>query len=117
MLSIERTASEHPEKITRKFIDEQISRGRYSVAISNLLIKAQYDLRTLLSADLSVQANELIDDAERNGIIRRDEANRLHKLRMCRNGLQHPEKRQIPFDKATLEEWRDTVFSLKGEDG
>jgi hypothetical protein len=35
---------------------------------------------------------------------------------MCRNGLQHPEKRQIPFDKATLEEWRDTVFSLKGED-
>ena len=44
------------------------------------------------------------------------EANRLHKLRMCRNGLQHPEKRQIPFDKATLEEWRDTVFSLKGED-
>ena len=116
VLSIERTASEHPEKITRKFIDEQISRGRYSVAISNLLIKAQYDLRVLLSADLTVQANELIDEAENQGIIKRDEANRLHKLRMCRNGLQHPEKRQIPFDKATLEEWRDTVFSLKGED-
>ena len=115
VLSIERTASEHPEKITRKFIDEQISRGRYSVAISNLLIKAQYDLRILLSADLTVHANELIDEAENQGIIKRDEANRLHKLRMCRNGLQHPEKRQIPFDKATLEEWRDTVFSLKGE--
>ena len=116
VLSIERTASEHPEKITRKFIDEQISRGRYSVAISNLLIKAQYDLRILLSADLALQANELIDEAENQGIIKRDEANRLHKLRMCRNGLQHPEKRQVPFDKATLEEWRDTVFSLKGED-
>ena len=116
VLSIERTASEHPEKITRKFIDEQISRGRYSVAVSNLLIKAQYDLRILLSADLALQANELIDEAENQGIIKRDEANRLHKLRMCRNGLQHPEKRQIPFDKATLEEWRDTVFSLKGED-
>ena len=116
VLSIERTASEHPEKITRKFIDEQISRGRYSVAISNLLIKAQYDLRVLLSADLTVGANELIDEAENQDIIKREEANRLHKLRMCRNGLQHPEKRQIPFDKATLEEWRDTVFSLKGED-
>lgn len=116
VLSIERTASEHPEKITIKFIDEQISRGRYSVAVSNLLIKAQYDLRILLSADLTVGANELIDEAERQGIIKRDEASRLHKLRMCRNGLQHPEKRQIPFDKATLEEWRDTVFSLKGED-
>lgn len=116
VLSIERTASEHPEKITIKFIDEQISRGRYSVAVSNLLIKAQYDLRILLSADLTVGANELIDEAVRQGIIKRDEASRLHKLRMCRNGLQHPEKRQIPFDKATLEEWRDTVFSLKGED-
>ena len=115
ILSIERTASEHPEKITKKFIDEQISRGRYSVAISNLLIKAQYDLRILLSADLTVGANELIDEAESQGIIKREEANRLHKLRMCRNGLQHPEKRQIPFDKETLEEWRDTVFSLKGE--
>ena len=115
VLSIERTASEHPEKITRKFIDEQISRGRYSVAISNLLIKAQYDLRILLSADLTLGANELIDEAESQGSIKREEANRLHKLRMCRNGLQHPEKRQIPFDKATLEEWRDTVFSLKGE--
>lgn len=115
ILSIERTASEHPERITKKFIDEQISRGRYSVAISNLLIKAQYDLRILLSADLTLGANELIDEAESQGIIKRDEANRLHKLRMCRNGLQHPEKRQIPFDKATLEEWRDTVFSLKGE--
>lgn len=116
VLSIERTASEQPEKITIKFIDEQISRGRYSVAISNLLIKAQYDLRILLSSDLTVGANELIDEAERQGIIKRDEASRLHKLRMCRNGLQHPEKRQIPFDKATLEEWRDTVFSLKGVD-
>lgn len=115
ILSIERTASEHPERITKKFIDEQISRGRYSVAISNLLIKAQYDLRILLSADLTLGANELIDEAESQGIIKREEANRLHKLRMCRNGLQHPEKRQIPFDKATLEEWRDTVFSLKGE--
>lgn len=115
VLSIERTASEHPEKITKKFIDEQISRGRYSVAISNLLIKAQYDLRILLSADLTLGANELIDEAESQGIIKREEANRLHKLRMCRNGLQHPEKRQILFNKATLEEWRDTVFSLKGE--
>lgn len=115
ILSVERTASEHPERITKKFIDEQISRGRYSVAISNLLIKAQYDLRILLSADLTLGANELIDEAESQGIIKREEANRLHKLRMCRNGLQHPEKRQIPFDKATLEEWRDTVFSLKGE--
>lgn len=113
VLSIERTASEHPEKITRKFIDEQISRGRYSVAISNLLIKAQYDLRVLLATDKSFQANEIIDEAEQQGVIDREKADSLHNLRMCRNGLQHPESRQIPYKKATLEEWKEIVFSIR----
>ena len=36
-----------------------------------------------------------------------------HKLRMCRNGFQHPEREQISFDKTTIEEWRDIVFSIK----
>jgi hypothetical protein len=34
---------------------------------------------------------------------------------MCRNGFQHPEREQISFDKATIEEWRDIVFSIKEE--
>ena len=51
------------------------------------------ELCPVCGADLTVGANELIDEAERQGIIKRDEASRLHKLRMCRNGLQHPEKR------------------------
>ena len=113
--SIERTASEHPENITKKFINEQISRGKYNVVISNLLIKAQYDLRAILGADIAMSALELIDEAESQGIINRNEANTLHKLRMCRNALQHPEKKQIPYDNKSIEEWRDIVFSLKGE--
>lgn len=116
VLSVERTASEHPDKITRQFIDEQIRRGRYNVAISNLLIKAQYDLRTLLSAETTRHANELIDEAQTNKIITKDQANALHKLRMCRNGLQHPETKQVSFDKKSVELWRDVVFALKGED-
>ena len=114
VLSIERTAAEHPDKITSVFVDEQISRGRYSVAISNLLIKAQYDLRQLLSAEQSVQANELIDMAREDRIIDRQSADALHQLRMCRNGLQHPEAKQIPYDMTTLEKWKEIVFSLKG---
>lgn len=113
--SVERTASEHPENITKKFINEQTARGKYSVVISNLLIKAQYDLRALLSADTSLGALELIDEAQEQGIIDKHEADLLHRLRMCRNALQHPEKKQIPYDNKTIEEWRDIVFSLKGE--
>ena len=113
--SVERTASEHPENITKKFINEQTARGKYSVVISNLLIKAQYDLRALLSADTSLGALELIDEAQEQGIVDKHEADLLHKLRMCRNALQHPEKKQIPYDNKTVEEWRDIVFSLKGE--
>lgn len=115
VLSIERTAAEHPEKITEKHIDEQIARGRFNTAVSNLFMKAQYDLRRMLSIDSSFSANDLIDEAKTKKAISREAADSLHKLRMCRNSLQHPESRRVSFDRAMLEGWRDLVFSLKGD--
>ena len=115
VLSIERTAAEHPEKITEKYIDEQIARGRFNTAVSSLFMKAQYDLRRMLSVDPSLPANELIDEAKVKKAITREAADNLHKLRICRNSLQHPESRKASFDRAMLEGWRDLVFSLKGD--
>lgn len=115
VLSIERTAAEHPEQITEKYIDEQIARGRFNTAVSSLFMKAQYDLRRMLSVDPSLPANELIDEAKVKKAITREAADNLHKLRKCRNSLQHPESRKVSFDRAMLEGWRDLVFSLKGD--
>lgn len=114
LLSIERTASSNPEKITEKYIDEYIARGKYKDAICDLLVKLQYDLRKLLQSDRETQANELIDNALANKLITKPQADALHKLRMCRNGFQHPERKQIPFDKPTIENWRDIVFMVGG---
>lgn len=115
LLSIERTSSSHPEKITQKYIDEQIRRGRYKDAICDLLVKVQYDLRKLLNADNSIPANDLIDEAKNSGVIDGKQANALHKLRMCRNGLQHPERRQTVFDEKTITEWREIAFLIGGD--
>lgn len=115
LLAIERTSSSHPDKITKKYIDEYVARGKYKEAICDLLIKLQFDLRYILNADKKMQANELIDAACNEKLIGRDEVDALHKLRMCRNGFQHPGKNQILFDKTTIEKWRDIVFSVKGE--
>lgn len=114
VLSIEKTSASHPDRITSKYIEEYLARGKYKEAICDLVVKMQYDLRDLLNADNTTQANELIDNAESSGLINSGEANALHKLRMCQNGFQHPERRQIPFDKPTIENWSDIVFSLKG---
>ncbi len=116
ILSIERTASSNPEKITKKYIDEHVARGKYKDAICDLLVKLQYDLRKLLQADRETQANELIDNAVGNQLISKPQADALHKLRMCRNGFQHPERKQIPFDKPTIENWRDIVFMIGGQE-
>ena len=115
ILSIERTASSNPEKITKKYIDEHVVRGKYKDAICDLLVKLQYDLRKLLQADREIQANELIDNAVVNQLISKPQADALHKLRMCRNGFQHPERKQILFDKPTIENWRDIVFMIGGQ--
>lgn len=115
LLSIERNSSFHPEKITKKYIDEYISRGKYKEAICDLLVKLQYDLREQLGVDTAVSVHELLVMAKDAGIIDGNQESALHKLRMCRNGFQHPERSQIKFDRETVENWRDTVFALKGE--
>ena len=77
-----------------------------------MLVKLQYDLRKLLQADRETQANELIDSAFTDNLITKSQTDALHKLRICRNGFQHPERKQILFDKPTIENWRDIVFII-----
>lgn len=115
ILSIERTSASHPDKITKKYIDEHLSRGRFKDAICDLVVKLQYDLRELLSLDNETSAHDLIEEAKAQRLIDGKQVSSLHKLRMCRNGFQHPEREQISFDKTTIEEWRDIVFSIKEE--
>lgn len=115
VLSIERTAASHPEKITKEYIDRSLSRGSYPEVISNLLIKAQYDLRILLSLDNTYKADEIIIKAKDEGLISKDEADLLHELRICRNGFQHPETKKAFYSKEKAEKWRDIVFALNGK--
>ena len=114
LLAIEREASSHPDKITKKYIDDYISKGRFKNAICELSVKLQYDLRELLKADDKTEAFELINMAEQERLIDSKKCSSLHKLRKIRNGFQHPEKEQIQYTKADIEEWRDIVFEIGG---
>ncbi len=115
LLSMERTSASHPEKLTKKYIDEHIARGRYKDAICDLLVKLQYDLRNILEND-EASADELINIARNEKLIDRKQADSLHQLRLCRNSFQHPERRQVPYNKQTIEEWRDIVFMISEEE-
>lgn len=114
LLAIEREASSHPDKITKKYIDDYISKGRFKNAICELSVKLQYDLRELLKADDKTEAFELINMAEQEKLIDSKKCSSLHKLRKIRNGFQHPEKEQIQYTKADIEEWIDIVFEIGG---
>ena len=114
LLAIEREASSHPDKITKKYIDDYISKGRFKNAICELSVKLQYDLRELLKADEKTEAFELINMAEQEKLIDSKKCSSLHKLRKIRNGFQHPEKEQIQYTKDEIEEWRDIVFEIGG---
>ena len=69
LLSIERNASSHPEKITKKYVDEQIARGKYKDAICDLFVKLQYDLRDMLNAEPMTSAHDLLLMAKDKGIL------------------------------------------------
>lgn len=115
LLSIERTSASHPGKISKKYIDDLLARGKYKDAVCDLLVKLQFDLRKLLKADNVIAANELIDEARQRRLVSYEQADLLHKLRMCRNNFQHPESRQISYNKETIEQWRDAVFAVTEE--
>lgn len=113
-LSIEREASSHPDKITKKYIDDNLAKGRFKNAICDLSVKLQYDLRKELKATDLTEAYELINMAEKAGLIDANKCSLLHTMRKIRNGFQHPEREQIQFTKADIEEWRDIVFEIGG---
>ena len=112
LLSIERTAAFHPENITPKYIGDFIAKGKYKDAICDLLIRLQYDLCKKLQVDKSTPVNDTINGALGKKLITKQQADALHRLRMCRNGFQHPGATQIPFDRTTIESWRDLVFMV-----
>lgn len=114
-LSIERATASHPEKITKKYIDDNINRGKYKEAVCDLFVKLQYDLREILNADSMTSAHDLLVEARNKGIIDGKQESVLHKLRMCRNGFQHPERSQVQVNKEMVQNWLDTVFAVKGE--
>lgn len=115
LISKEKIAAEQPDKINKKYIDEQISRANISMAVSHLLIKAQYELRKILGADKGRAAVDIINDAYDAHIISLEEKDALHELRSCRNGFQHPESKRAEVSKKDLRNWCDLVFSLKGD--
>ena len=110
LLATERAAASHPEKITKKYIDDLIARGNYKEAICDLSVKLQYELQRILDAERQATVNDMINKARAQKIIDREQADTLHKLRMCRNGFQHPGAGEVNLNKKTVEDWRDLVL-------
>ena len=115
LLSMERTSASHPEKLTKKYIDDKIAKGKYKDAICDLLVKMQFDLRRILGNN-DASADELINLAKNARVIEESQADALHKLRIFRNAFQHPERRQVAYDKKMIEQWRDIVFDITKEE-
>lgn len=114
-LSIEREASSHPDKINRKYIDDNIAKGRYKNAICDLSVKLQYDLRKILDTNDYLESFELINLAMQKGMIDERKCASLHKMRKIRNGFQHPEREQIPYTEDDIRRWEDIVFEIGGK--
>ena len=112
LLAAERASASHHEKITRKYIDDLIARGKYKEAICDLSVKLQYELRRILNEEQHATVNDMINEARDRKIIDRQQADTLHRLRKCRNGFQHPEAGEVKSNKEMVENWRDLVLQV-----
>ncbi len=114
ILQIEKTAAGQPDKITAKYIDTEIQRGNLKSAISDMHVKLEFELGKRYGKAAGAGTYEMIDYLKDKKIISREDADSLHELRIARNNLLHPAKRDIIVTKTKVEMWCQLVFSVIG---
>lgn len=114
VVTIEKEATKNPKNINKAYIDQLLKKSRYKDAICDLHVRLQYELNRLFEVK-DMPAFELLSDDKMLDYLAEEEINRLHALRKCRNGFQHPkEKRDVQYSEQIIREWCTIVEKLGG---
>ncbi|WP_455099567.1 hypothetical protein [Peptostreptococcus stomatis] len=114
VVTIEKEATKNPKNINKAYIDQLLKKSRYKDAICDLHVRLQYELNRLFEVK-DIPTFELLSDNKLLNYLGEEEIDRLHALRICRNGFQHPkEKRDVQYSEQIIKEWCSIVEKLGG---
>ena len=114
VVTIEKEATKNPKNINKAYIDQLLKKSRYKDAICDLHVRLQYELNRLFEVK-DISTFDLLSDNKILNYLGKEEISRLHALRKCRNGFQHPkEKREVQYSEQIIREWCTIVEKLGG---
>ena len=114
VVTIEKEATKNPKNINKAYIEQLLKKSRYKDAICDLHVRLQYELNRLFEVK-DIPTYELLSDSQMLNYLGEEDIDRLHALRICRNGFQHPkEKRDIQYSEQIIKEWCSIVEKLGG---
>ena len=114
VVTIEKEATKNPKNINKAYIEQRLKKSRYKYAICDLHVRLQYELNRLFEVK-DISTFDLLSDNKMSNYLGEEEIDRLHALRKCRNGFQHPkEKRDVQYSEQIIREWCDIVEKLGG---
>ena len=114
VVTIEKEATKNPKNINKAYIEQRLKKSRYKDAICDLHVRLQYELNRLFEVK-DISTFDLLSDNKMSNYLGEEEIDRLHALRKCRNGFQHPkEKRDVQYSEQIIREWCDIVEKLGG---
>lgn len=114
VVTIEKEAIKNPKNINRNYIEQRLKKSRYKDAICDLHVRLQYELNRIFNTD-NVPTFDLLSNQEILNYLDEQEIDKMHALRKCRNGFQHPKgKRDVQYSENTIREWSVVVEKLGG---
>lgn len=116
VVTIEKEAFKNPENINTNYIDQRLKKSKYKDAICDLHVRLQYELNRLCNVK-NMSTYDLLSDVGISNYLTKEEVGKMHALRKCRNGFQHPkEKRHVQYSEKIIREWCAIVEKLGGID-
>lgn len=103
----------NPNNIKLELIEKKINSGDYQFVFVNLSAKLEIVLKNKYG--LEGKLSDMLSDARRTGVIKREIATDLHDFRENRNAYIHPSDRKINFNVDDLRKWSKEIFEIGEE--
>lgn len=102
-----------PYQMDETYIQNQIHKGGYRLAIYDMNVRLQYELQQYYDSDEDTFT--LLAQAKEDEVFSPEQLELCHSLRKCRNDYLHPQKLGYTLEKEKVQQWCVGLFALLGE--
>lgn len=113
VIALEKAARKNIGDISHKYIMSCINKSDFRTAVCDMYIRLEAELQEYYeNTDLPVY--NMLDLFLEENTDSKDVVDKMHKLRLVRNGMFHAKGKKVEYTRLDLEEWCNALFEFIG---